>query len=636
MITKSSYKKTTADGRFEYSQILIALVLLLISGCSADNGDEQANEAGERTISCSQGVKSDADCPSPGDAIKDESISLLHERRSWKDYSNLPVDPIQLATQAKKPILPARTKIIGLSQDDTHRSLAAKLWMIENAQHTVDVVYYIFQRDRVGYAILGALCNAVKRGVDIRIIVDSLGSIHPTHSELKALDGCADDAGFMRNDNGLLTTSRARVQVAIFNALSRPTSLIKLNRRSHDKLLLVDGHFPDKAILMTGGRNISLAYYGFHDDGSADPTAYRDLEILLRPAAGDTLESVTVGNVSSNYYRLLFRNQGNKLISSGSNQRTEDKQQELAQQSLLFIKNLPYIQEKMSDISAYMNSGFHESKVRLIHELDNLSNAEVVTAVDENKSRNPNSLKHIFAKVIDIESSSESGDTVRFVSPYLFVAEYYDKDDKLVFDGAKEINEWLAKHPNGRLEIITNSVMTSDNFFAQSIIDMDLGPRLLLSPELREAWLAESGEGESSSELVTSEAWKKQINHPRVFIYETGKLDSVMLGKDTHYGKLHAKFITGGDLGYVGTSNFDYRSRLYNNEMGFFIDDDALNQDLVDEFEWLKSQSYRWGSAEWLQMRNEVMKVSGLKGWSVRNQRLNYKLMKATGTDWLF
>ena len=109
-----------------------------------------------------------------------------------------------------------------------------------------------------------------------------------------------------------------------------------------------------------------------------------------------------------------------------------------------------------------------------------------------------------------------------------------------------------------------------------------------------------------------------------------------MLGKDTHYGKLHAKFITGGDLGYVGTSNFDYRSRLYNNEMGFFIDDDALNQDLVDEFEWLKSQSYRWGSAEWLQMRNEVMKVSGLKGWSVRNQRLNYKLMKATGTDWLF
>jgi phosphatidylserine/phosphatidylglycerophosphate/cardiolipin synthase-like enzyme len=142
--------------------------------------------------------------------------------------------------------------------------------------------------------------------------------------------------------------------------------------------------------------------------------------------------------------------------------------------------------------------------------------------------------------------------------------------------------------------------------------------------------------GESSSDLVASAAWKKQINHPRIFIYETGKLDSVMLGKDTHYGKLHAKFITGSDFGYVGTSNFDYRSRLYNNEMGFFIEDYALNQDLVDEFELLKAHSYRWGSAEWLQMRNKVMKVSGLKGWSVRNQRLNYKLLKATGADWLF
>ncbi|GMR05807.1 MAG: hypothetical protein BMS9Abin25_0382 [Gammaproteobacteria bacterium] len=635
MITKSSYKKRPTDGHFKYPHILVALALLFMAGCSVDNADEQAAVSIEKTVNCSDSANSDARCP-PAGAIEDEHISMLHQQRSWKDYDNLSVDPIQLATRVRKPVMPARTKIIGLRQDDTHRSLAAKLWMIENAQHTIDVVYYIFKRDKVGYAVLGALCNAVKRGVDIRVIVDSLGSIHPTHSELKALQGCADDAGFMRNEDGQLTTSRARVQVAIFNALSRPTSLIKLNRRSHDKLLLVDGHFPDKASLMTGGRNISLAYYGFHADGSADPTAYRDLEILLRPAVEDTLDSIHVGIVSSIYYRLLFRNTGNKRIYSGSNQRTEERQRELAQQGLVFIKNLSYIQEKMTDISSYMNTGFRESEVRLIHELDNLSNDDVVTAVEDNKSRNPNSLTHIFSQAINMESSADSGETVRFVSPYLFVAEYYDNEGKLVFDGAQEVRDWLAKHPNGRLEIVTNSVMTSDNFFAQSVIDMDLGPRLLLSPELREAWLSESDEGESTSDLVASEAWKKQVNHPRIFLYETGKLDSVMLGKDAHYGKLHAKFITGGDFSYVGTSNFDYRSRLYNNEMGFWIDDSAVNKDLIDEFELLKANSYRWGSPEWLQMRNEVMKVSGFKGWTVRNQRLNYKFLKATGTDWLF
>jgi len=66
-----------------------------------------------------------------------------------------------------------------------------------------------------------------------------------------------------------------------------------------------------------------------------------------------------VGNLSSIYYRLLFRNKGNKRIRSGFNQSTEDKQRELAQQGLFFIKGLPYTKGKMTDISSYMNTGFH-------------------------------------------------------------------------------------------------------------------------------------------------------------------------------------------------------------------------------------------------------------------------------------
>ena len=119
-------------------------------------------------------------------------------------------------------------------------------------------------------------------------------------------------------------------------------------------------------------------------------------------------------------------------------------------------------------------------------------------------------------------------------------------------------------------------------------------------------------EGELNQQLVESEEWKKQINHPQIFIYETGKLDSVKLASGTEqYGKLHAKFITAGDYGFVGTSNFDYRSRLYNNEMGFFYEDSGVSRDLVDVFEFLKSTSYRWGSPEWLQMRREAMAAEG-------------------------
>ena len=68
--------------------------------------------------------------------------------------------------------------------------------------------------------MIGALCDAVQRGVDVRVVIDSLGSIHPTHSELKALETCAENAGYMRNAKGLPTTRRARVQVVIFNPIS--------------------------------------------------------------------------------------------------------------------------------------------------------------------------------------------------------------------------------------------------------------------------------------------------------------------------------------------------------------------------------------------------------------------------------
>ena len=70
--------------------------------------------------------------------------------------------------------------------------------------------------------------------------------------------------------------------------------------------------------------------------------------------------------------------------------------------------------------------------------------------------------------------------------------------------------------------------------------------------------------------------------------------------------------------------------------MGFFVEDNALNQDLVDDFKLLKSYSYRWGSPEWLQIRHEVREAGGFKGRTVRYQRQIYKLMKATGLDWLF
>jgi phosphatidylserine/phosphatidylglycerophosphate/cardiolipin synthase-like enzyme len=121
-----------------------------------------------------------------------------------------------------------------------------------------------------------------------------------------------------------------------------------------------------------------------------------------------------------------------------------------------------------------------------------------------------------------------------------------------------------------------------------------------------------------------------------VKIFQTGRLDSVLIGGTEHYGKLHAKTFFDDRFGFVGTSNFDYRSRLYNNEMGFYFSNPALSGDLDRIFEELKARSLLWGSQEWLAMRRELVAAGGFKGFTTKTQRWRYKLLKGTGLIWLF
>ena len=611
-------------------RILQLVVLALFLNACASVPEQQ----------CPAGTQNLPDCP-PAEAVDDEKINTVYELRTWFPPSKLTIDPIKLGEEAEIPVNSARSKIIGPRHEEALDSLALKIWLIENAQHTVDVTYYIFKNDLVGYAVLGALCNAVKRGVDVRIMVDSLGSMRPGHSDLRAVETCAVDAGFMRNADGQLSTKKARVQVVIFNAISK----LQFNRRSHDKLLVVDGFFPDRAAVITGGRNISLDYYGINKDGTADLDAFRDLEILIRPGKQSGDEEYTVGKVSEIYNTLLFVHKGNRRIpplkaddefSEGEYDDIYISHRKKGQQSLVTLKAFPEIKKRMDNMSSYMSEGFHETQVRLSHQLSNLTSKDVTTNVEENLKRNPNSILYLISKIRDeAKEQGVSSGSLQIVSPYLFSSQYYDEEGQLIYDGAKETLAWLSENPDMKIVVITNSVMTSDNFFTQAIIDMDMAPRFLLTPEMQKAWLSGLDKGEFNPDVVESEEWKRLIDHPQVFIYQTGGTDSVILGGETNYGKLHAKFIYGEEGGFVGTSNFDYRSNLYNNEMGFFFLGEGIQHELDDAFQWLKSTSYRWGTPEWLEMRRKVMESDSSKASPARKQRGIYKTIRGLGVEYL-
>ena len=584
--------------------------------------------------------REDPTCVIPEDAVDAPEVRVVYESRTWVPYDKLQIDNIELGKRAEIPVNDSLAKLLGPSQGDAVRSLAAKIWMIENAEHTIDLAYYIFTPDLSGYAVLGALCRAVKRGVDVRLMVDSIGSFRFNHGALQGLLSCADEAGFLRTEDGRPTPYRARAQVVIFNALSR--IFVNFNRRSHDKLIVKDGHLPDKAYVMTGGRNISNDYYGITEDGQPDPSAYKDLEILLRPDTRSVDIAENVGSVSEIYYSLLFLHRGNRPLWVVDDRGSEGvnssyayflDEQKRALGELDRLHGLPLFARVYEEMDQYMRTGFHPAQVRLAHELENLISTNVVTEREKNLRANPNSIVALMNSVDDKSWGAEIKE-LKVVSPYFFLPQYYDDEGNVTFNGAENMRAWLAADPERRIVLVTNSVMTSDNFMTQAMIDMDTVPRMLLSPELQKAWGKSLTKGELNPDVVGSDEWRRLVDNPQVRVYQTGRGDATMFGGDKHYGKLHAKFILTNVIGFVGTANFDYRSRLYNNEMGFFFRSEGLSRELDRLFEELRADSLLWGSPEWLAMRQRLRDLDTSKGrWSKRQHSV-FTRLRRWGLEW--
>jgi putative cardiolipin synthase len=331
---------------------------------------------------------------------------------------------------------------------------------------------------------------------------------------------------------------------------------------------------------------------------------------------------------------LLFSFKNNKRLTMGGSlnpRRAYEDERQLFRDSLAELKALPRLEEHLNKMEEYVSVGFHDAEVRLAHELANLTDKNVVDEAVENVALNPNSIMAILASVRD-----KHFDSMQVVSPYMFAALYKDKNKNVVLDDAANMRQWLEDNPDSTINIVTNSVLTSDNFFTQAVIDMDLAPRLLLSKEFQARWLEKPEQSELNPEFVESDEWVRMINHPRLHIYETGRINDVRFGGDYDHSKLHAKYTLFDDSGFVGTMNFDYRSRLYNNEMGFFFRSEGLAADVRANTEYLLGVSYLWGSPEWLEMRKQLMAQKDSKASRTRNQRGLYKFLKNTGLQWLF
>jgi putative cardiolipin synthase len=152
---------------------------------------------------------------------------------------------------------------------DPRDAAAARILLAAAAEKSLDVQYYIWHADEVGYLLFEALWQAAERGVRVRLLLDDLNT--------KGLDGTI-----------AVLDQHPNIEVRLYNpvmqrsarVLNFITDFSRVNRRMHNKSFTADNQAS-----VVGGRNIGNEYFGV---GSG--VVFTDLDVL---AVGEGVKEVS-------------------------------------------------------------------------------------------------------------------------------------------------------------------------------------------------------------------------------------------------------------------------------------------------------------------------------------------------------
>jgi len=135
---------------------------------------------------------------------------------------------------------------------------------LESASHHIHLSYYIFKDDEIGEDVLKILSRKVTEGVEVRVLLDGMGSLSISGSFMKSM-------------------RQAGIQAEWFFPIRFPYITSKLNLRYHRKLVVVDGRTG-----FMGGLNIGDEYL------SRDSKLgfWRDTHLKIEGEAVHNLQSI--------------------------------------------------------------------------------------------------------------------------------------------------------------------------------------------------------------------------------------------------------------------------------------------------------------------------------------------------------
>lgn len=151
---------------------------------------------------------------------------------------------------------------------DPLEAIAARIHLIDKAEKTLDLQYYIWDNDKIGSLALHSIIQAADRGVKVRLLMDD--------NNAKKMEGIYLALDQHKNiDVRLYNPYRFRH----YRAMDMVLDLKRINRRMHNKSFIADNQ-----IALIGGRNMSNQYYNV-----SDSYQFSDVDVMLVGSASDEI-----------------------------------------------------------------------------------------------------------------------------------------------------------------------------------------------------------------------------------------------------------------------------------------------------------------------------------------------------------
>jgi cardiolipin synthase C len=403
--------------------------------------------------------------------------------------------------------------------------------MINTAERTLDLEYFIFRQDETGQLLTEALLRAADRGVRVRVLID--------------------DGDTLQGDEQIATLeSHPQIEIRIFNpfvyrghielfrAVEFALTSSRLDYRMHNKLLVVDN-----AIALVGGRNIGDQYFQvdpdsqFGDDDvfAAGPIVgqlSRTFDEFWNSAMAIPVEGLASGTQTGaalEAFRKTLDEHRRQLKMDGTDYASRVATGEPL--AGMIAGRLPFVW----------------AHARLVYdspEKKRVGNGEMIGKL----------MHHSVAEVAAAVQSE-----LLMVTPFFIPG-----------DAGMQMFEDLRKR-GARVRVLTNSLESTPELVAHSGYMHYRLPLLADGVELYEV-RALLGNARGSGEKLAATRSGNYALHAKLFVFDRQKL-------------------------YIGSMNFDQRSRSLNTEIGLIIDSPELAQQTAARFESIVAPANSYGLA---------------------------------------